>query len=150
MAKKKLLYVCPHLSTGGQPQYTYKQIKHFIDDFEIEVVEINNSGGDAYVVQKNRIKSLVPVHILGDNKRAIFDVIRTFQPDIIHFQEIPEFDLSIDIVEKIFSKDRKYFIITSTHGSYTNPSEIVYHPDKYVLVSQWSRQRFEEIGIETE
>ena len=111
MAKKKLLYVCPHLSTGGQPQYTYKQIKHFIDDFEIEVVEINNSGGDAYVVQKNRIKSLVPVHILGDNKRAIFDVIRTFQPDIIHFQEIPEFDLSIDIVEKIFSKDRKYFII---------------------------------------
>ena len=106
MAKKKLLYVCPHLSTGGQPQYTYKQIKHYINDFEIEVVEINNSGGDAYVVQKNRIKSLVPVHILGDNKRAIFDVIRTFQPDIIHFQEIPEFDLSIDIVEKIFSKDR--------------------------------------------
>ena len=150
MAKKKLLYVCPHLSTGGQPQYTYKQIKHYINDFEIEVVEINNSGGDAYVVQKNRIKSLVPVHILGDNKRAIFDVIRTFQPDIIHFQEIPEFDLSIDIVEKIFSKDRKYFIIASTHGSYTNPSEIVYHPDRYVLVSEWSRQRFEEIGIETE
>jgi len=122
MAKKKLLYVCPHLSTGGQPQYTYKQIKHFIDDFQIEVVEINNSGGDAYVVQKNRIKSLVSVHTLSDNKNTIFDIIRTFQPDIIHFQEIPEFDLPIDVVEKIFSKDRKYFIVCSTHGSYTNPS----------------------------
>ena len=113
MAKKKLLYVCPHLSTGGQPQYTYKQIKHFINDFEIEVVEINNSGGNAFVVQKNRIKSLVPVHTLGENKKEIFDIIRIFSPDIIHFQEIPEFDLSIDIVEKIFSKDRKYFILQS-------------------------------------
>ena len=56
--RKKLLYVCPHLSTGGQPQYTYKQIKHFIKDFDIEVVEINNSGGNAFVIQKNRIKSL--------------------------------------------------------------------------------------------
>jgi len=150
MAKKKLLYVCPHLSTGGQPQYTYKQIKHFIDEFEIEVVEINNSGGDAFVVQKNRIKSLVPVHTLGENKKEILDYIRMFNPDIIHFQEIPEFDLPIDIVEKIFSKDRNYFIVASTHGSYTNPSEIVYHPDKYVLVSEWSRQRFESLGIETD
>ena len=74
MAKKKLLYVCPHLSTGGQPQYTYKQLKHFINDFEIEVVEINNSGGNAFVVQKNRIKSLVPVHTLGENKKEIFDI----------------------------------------------------------------------------
>jgi len=148
MAKKKLLYVCPHLSTGGQPQYTFKQIKHFINDFEIEVVEINNSGGNAFVVQKNRIKSLVPVHTLGENKREIFDVIRIFSPDIIHFQEIPEFDLPIDIVEKIFSKDRNYFIVASTHGSYTNPSEIVYHPDKYILVSEWSRQRFEGLGVD--
>ena len=74
MAKKKLLYVCPHLSTGGQPQYTYKQIKHFINDFEIEVVEINNSGGNAFVVQKNRIKSLVPIHTLGSDKSKILEL----------------------------------------------------------------------------
>jgi len=148
--KNKLLYVCPHLSTGGQPQYTYKQIKHFLNDYEIEVVEINNSGGDAYVVQKNRIKSLVPVHTLGDNKRAILDVIRTFQPDIIHFQEIPEFDLSVEILEKVFSKERKYFIVCTTHGSFTNPSDIVYHPDRYVLVSEWSKQRFEDANLGVE
>jgi len=149
MSKKRLLYVCPHLSTGGQPQYTYKQIKHFLNDFQIEVIEINNSGGDAYVVQKNRIKSLVPVHTLGENKKQIFDYIRTFNPDIIHFQEIPEYDLPIDVVEKLFSSERKYFIVCTTHGSLTNPSEIIYHPDKYVLVSEWSRQRFESLGIET-
>ena len=32
MSKKKLLYVAPHLSTGGQPQYLYKQVKEFIKD----------------------------------------------------------------------------------------------------------------------
>jgi hypothetical protein len=149
MAKKKLLYVCPHLSTGGQPQYTYKQVKHFINEFEIEIVEINNSGGDAFVVQKNRIKSLVPVHTLGDNKSQILDIINVFQPDIIHFQEIPQFDLSTSILDRIFSDKRKYFIVASTHGSLTNPSEISYHPDRYVLVSEWSRRRFEDTGIET-
>jgi hypothetical protein len=152
MSKKKLLYVCPHLSTGGQPQYTYKQVKHFLNDFEIEVVEINNSGGDAFVVQKNRIKSLVPLHTLGENKKEILDIIRIFNPDIIHFQEIPQFDLGKDILDKIFDNKRKYFIIATTHGSFTNPSEITHHPDRYVLVSKWSKQKFDEanLGVETE
>jgi predicted O-methyltransferase YrrM len=150
MAKKKLLYVCPHLSTGGQPQYTYKQVKHFINEFEIEIVEINNSGGDAFVVQKNRIKSLVTVHTLGDNKSQIVDIINVFQPDIIHFQEIPQFDLATNILDRIFSDKRKYFIVASTHGSLTNPSEISYHPDRYVLVSEWSRQKFIDTGVETD
>ena len=146
--RKKLLYICPHLSTGGQPQYTYKQIKHFIKEFDIEVVELNNSGGDAFVVQKNRIKSLALVHTLSDDKSKVLDVIKEFKPDIIHFQEIPQFDLPSNILDQIFTKDREYFIIATTHGSFTNPSEIVYHPDKYVLVSEWSKQRFEDTGVE--
>ena len=150
MSKKKLLYVAPHLSTGGQPQYLYKQVKHFIKDFDIQVVEINNSGGNAFVVQKNRIKSLVEVHTLGDDKSEILNVINQFNPDIIHFQEIPQFDLATNILDQIFKKDRNYFIIASTHGSFTNPSEISYHPDRYILVSEWSRQKFEHTGVETQ
>jgi len=150
MSKKKLLYICPHLSTGGQPQYAYKQIKHFINDFEIQVIEINNSGGDAYVVQKNRIKSLVQVHTLGENKMPILDIINVFQPDIIHFQEIPQFDLSQDILNRIFSNKRKYFIVATTHGSFTNPEDIIYHPDRYVLVSEWSKQKFANANLNVE
>jgi hypothetical protein len=150
MSKKKLLYIAPHLSTGGQPQYLYKQVKEFIKDFDIQVVEINNSGGHAFVVQKNRIKSLVEVHTLGEDKSKILDVISEFKPDIIHFQEIPQFDLAPFILDQIFTKDRNYFIVASTHGSFTNPSEINYHPDRYILVSEWSRQRFIDTGVETE
>jgi predicted O-methyltransferase YrrM len=147
--RKKLLYVCPHLSTGGQPQYAYKQIKHFIDEFDIEVVEINNSGGNAFVVQKNRIKSLVTVHTLDEDKSEIIQIIEGYNPDIIHFQEIPEFDLPKYVLDIIFRKSRNYYIVATTHGSFTNPSEIVYQPDRYVLVSEWSRQRFIETGVET-
>ena len=150
MSKKKLLYVAPHLSTGGQPQYLYKQVKEFIKDFEIEVVEINNSGGTAFVVQKNRIKSLVPIHTLAEDKSKILQIIEDFKPDIIHFQEIPQFDLPPFALDVIFRKDRPYFIVASTHGSLTNPSEIAYHPDRYILVSEWSRQRFIETGVETD
>ena len=150
MSKKKLLYIAPHLSTGGQPQYLYKQVKHFIKDFDIQVVEINNSGGDAFVVQKNRIKSLVPIHTLAEDKSRILQIIEDFKPDIIHFQEIPQFDLPPFALDVIFRKDRPYFIVVSTHGSLTNPSEIAYHPDRYILVSEWSRQRFIETGVETD
>ena len=150
MSKKKLLYVAPHLSTGGQPQYLYKQVKEFIKDFDIQVVELNNSGGTAFVVQKNRIKSLVPIHTLGEDKSEIINIINQFNPNIIHFQEIPQFDLAPFILDQIFKKDRNYFIIASTHGSLTDPSEISYHPDKYILVSEWSRQKFIDTGIETD
>jgi hypothetical protein len=148
--RKKLLYVAPHLSTGGQPQYLYKQVKEFIKDFDIEVVEINNSGGDAFVVQKNRIKSLAIVHTLDEDKSKILDIIKGFKPDIIHFQEIPQFDLAFNILDVIFRKDRPYFILATTHGSLTTTSDIIYHPDRYVLVSEWSRKRFEGLGVETD
>jgi predicted O-methyltransferase YrrM len=149
MSKKKLLYVAPHLSTGGQPQYLYKQVKEFIKDFDIQVVEINNSGGDAFVVQKNRIKNLTIVHTLGDDKSLILNVIDEFKPDIIHFQEIPQFDLAPFVLDRIFRKDRPYFIVATTHGSLTTTADIIYHPDRYVLVSEWSRRKFEGLGVET-
>jgi hypothetical protein len=150
MLKRKLLYIAPHLSTGGQPQYLYKQIECFKNEFEIEVVEINNVGGEQFAVQKNRIRNSVPLHILGDDKSKILDIIRKYNPDIIHFHEIPQFDLSDDILNKIFDNSkRNYKIVVTTHGSHTNPAEIKYHPDRYVLVSEWSRQKFEPTNVDT-
>ena len=147
---KKLLYVCPHLSTGGQPQFVLKQIENFKDEFQIEVVEVHNSGGNAFVVQKNKIKSLVPIHTLYEDKTEILNVIERFNPDVIHFHEIPEHFLDTKILDKIWDTNRKYFIISTTHGSFTNPDEIVYQPDRYVLVSEWSRRKFEHLGIDTQ
>ena len=150
MLKRKLLYIAPHLSTGGQPQYLYKQIESFKNDFEIEVVEINNVGGEEFAVQKNKIRNSVPLHILGNDKSKILDVINKFNPDIIHFHEIPQFDLSKEVLDKIFDNSkRNYKIVVTTHGSFTNPNEITHHPDRYVLVSEWSKRGFESTNVET-
>ena len=149
MSKPKLLYVASHLSTGGMPQYLLKQIQTFISDFEIEVIEYNNHSGGVFVVQKNQINDLVRLHTLEDDKTDILKLVDKIKPNIIHFTEIPEHFISHNILDKLWNKKRKYFIVSSTHGSGTNPDEIKYHPDRYVLVSEWSRRKFEHLGIDT-
>jgi len=37
--KPRILYVAPHLSTGGMPQYLYKKIESFNDQAEIYCVQ---------------------------------------------------------------------------------------------------------------
>ena len=151
MVKKKLLYVASHLSTGGMPQYLLKQIQTFKDEFEIQVVEYNNHSGDAFVVQKNQINDLVKLHTLYENKgETLRVIIEAEKPDIIHFTEIPEHFIDHSTLDKIFGdKKRKFDIVCSTHGSFTNPDEIRYQPDRYILVSEWSRRKFEHLGIDT-
>ena len=48
--KLKILYISPHLSTGGLPQYLWKKIEAFNDVGEVYCVEYDYLG-DAYVVQ---------------------------------------------------------------------------------------------------
>ena len=150
MAKKKLLYVASHLSTGGMPQYILKQVESFIDGFDIQVVECANHS-DVFVVQKKKIQELAIVHTLGEDKSELLDIIENEKPDIIHFTEIPEHYLPHELLDTIFgNKDRDYMIVCSTHGSFTNPDEIKYQPDRYVLVSEWSRRKFEHLGVDTQ
>ena len=151
MSKRKLLYVASHLSTGGMPQYLLKQIQTFKDEFEIQVVEYNDHSGGVFVVQKNQINDLVKLHTLYENKgEELRKIISEESPDIIHFTEIPEHFIEHSTLDKIFAnKKRKYNIACSTHGSFTNPNEIKYHPDRYVLVSEWSRRRFEHLKVDT-
>ena len=146
MPKKKLLYITPHLSTGGLPQYLLKKIESFKDKFDIYVVEYQNLSGE-YVVQKNKIKQLLGEHkliTLGANKHTLLSVIENINPDIIHFEEIPEHFVDHSVLTEIFNKkERLYYIIATTHSSYTDPSKLLFIPDKFVLVSEWSKNKFE-------
>lgn len=141
----KILYVAPHLSTGGMPQYLYKQISYFCKEHQIEVVDYTNSGGDDFVVQKDRIKELVPVH-----NHILMEVYERMAPDVIHFQEIPETFLPSDVLQVLFAPDRKHFNIATPHSSTVNPDTISYHPDKYVFVCKWSQDRFAHLGIDSD
>lgn len=142
---KKLVYIVPHLSTGGMPQYLLAQIKSFQNDFDIYCIEWEDITGGVLVVQKNKIKSLLGNKLitLPNNKDVIIDLLNTLNPDIIHFQEIPENFIKYNILYKIYSKGRDYNIVVTTHSSHTKPEKLKFLADKFVLVSNWSKNVFE-------
>ena len=59
--KIKILFLAPHLSTGGMPSFLLRRIKALMnnENFELFVVEWADIGGWAYVVQKNEIKRII-------------------------------------------------------------------------------------------
>ena len=91
--KKKLLYIAPHLSTGGLPQYLCKKIELIKDDYSIYVIEWDNHTGGRLVVQRNKIVDLVPSEkffTLSEDKTEILDIIDLINPDYIHLEEIQD------------------------------------------------------------
>jgi glycosyltransferase involved in cell wall biosynthesis/predicted O-methyltransferase YrrM len=140
----KLLFVTPHLSTGGLPQYLVKKIESFKNEYEIWCIEYSNISDD-FVVQKNKIKKLLTNKLitLGDNKFEIINHIKNISPDVIHFEEVPESFVNDNILNIIYDDSRNYNIVVTTHSSTTNPEQLRYLADKFILVSEWSREIFQ-------
>ena len=144
---KKLLMITPHLSTGGQPQYLLRQIESYVGEYEIHCIEYSNITGGVFVVQRDKILGIIGDRLitLGDDKSTIVNIINQINPDIIHFQEIPETFVEAGLLDIIYRADREYFIVVTTHSSHTDPGSIKYTADKFVLVSEWSRKSFLKI-----
>jgi FkbM family methyltransferase len=147
--KRKILYIAPHLSTGGMPQYLYKQMELLKDEFEIYCVEWGDVTGGVLVVQRNKIKTLLGNRLitLGEKKEELFEVIKRINPEVVHLQEIPELFMSYDISEKLYSKERNYSIIETSHDSSQSSKSKRFFPDKFLFVSQYQVGLYKELGI---
>ena len=152
--KKKVLFITPHLSTGGCPQYLYRKIVEHTGEIEAYVVEWDNIGGDAFVVQKNRIREWIGsnrLFTLGENKDQIFDIIEEINPEVIHLEEIGETFIPYSVMERMFlGEDRNYFITETTHSSFSKKETKVFLPDKFFFVSDFSQKEFEPLGVPSE
>ena len=147
---EKLLYVAPHLSTGGLPQYLTKKIELLKNDFEIYLVEWSDCTGGVLVVTRNKIVKLVDkdkFFTLGDNKQELINIINQVKPDIIHLEEIPEFFMDFDIANQIYNKDRTYKIVETSHDSSYDVTQKKFFPDKFMFVSQWQVNQYKDIDI---
>jgi len=149
---KKLLFITPHLSTGGQPQYLYKQIQSLINDYEIYCIEWDNHTGGKLVVQRNRIQSILGNRLitLGEDKNWILNEIVGINPDIIHFQELPEYFIPYELALRIYKSDRRYKIIETSHDSGFDINAKLHFPDRFLMVSDYQVNKFKELGIPTE
>jgi autotransporter strand-loop-strand O-heptosyltransferase len=143
--KMRILYLAPHLSTGGMPQFLLKRIEALKDytDCEIYVVEYQCYSLD-FVVQRDKIKSLLLENFttLFEDKMELFKIIEQWNPDIIHIDE-PSERLDREMVKKLYSPNRKYRIVETCHDvSFEPNNEKIFHPDSYIFCSPYHEQTF--------
>jgi glycosyltransferase involved in cell wall biosynthesis len=141
---KKIIYITPHLSTGGCPKYLQLKVEYFINEYQIWVVEWSDITGSVFVVQKEKIREIIGQNLitLGENKEEILSTISDIQPDYIHFEEIAEDFISYSLLKKIWSPNRNYKILETTHSSFTSISNKSFLPDRWVFPSEFSVEKF--------
>ena len=151
--KLKLMYVVPHLSTGGMPQFVLKRIESLLEyknEIEVFLVEYSQFS-DTYIVQRNKIIELLDVghfFTLGwftepEKKYQLIDIIKENKIDIVHIEEIPEgFEsfnkIPLDILNQLYDNNRTWKIVESCHNIwFDGNSNKKLNPDYYSFVTPY-------------
>lgn len=143
----KVLFLAPHLSTGGMPAFLLKRIQSLQDmNIEIHVVEYANHS-DHYVVQKNQIKQLVDnFYTLGENKLEIVNIIKNNSIDIVHIEEMIEDghnNWPEEFRQAIYDDNRTWRVIETCHNIVFKPDiEKRHHPDAYAFCTPHHMKTF--------
>ncbi len=147
--KRTLVYIAPHLSTGGLPQYLFKQIESTMEDFNVYCIEWENVTGGVLVIQRNRIQRILGERLitLPENKEELFKVLDSLKPDVIHLQEIPELFMPGHIASKLYASNRKYSLIETSHDSSFDTRNKLFFPDKFLMVSKYQINQYRTLGI---
>lgn len=148
---EKLIIITPHMSTGGCPQFVLKRIEMLKDFYEIYCIEYNFVSPH-FVVQRNKV-----IEIIGDrfipifgNKNKLIDLLTNIKPDIIHIEEFSETFMDIEVCNFIFKDERRYKIIETTHGSNDRSSMKINLPDKFIFVSEWSKNMYSHFAVDSD
>lgn len=144
----KILFVTPHLSTGGCPQYLLKKIQLLKDIHDVYCVEYNDYG-EWFNIQKTQVRDTLKSNyfVLKDNKHELLDIISRVNPDIIHLEEMPEYFMADDVAKKIYVNDRKYFVVETSHDSSFNVATKRFFPDHFVFVSEYQNKALSSLRI---
>jgi len=146
----KIVYITPHLSTGGCPQFLLKKIQLLYGEHEVHCIEHADHG--SFTVQKNQIREILGkrLHEVNYNREKILDIVNEVKPDVIHLEELPEYFLEKNIADKLYTKNRKYKIIETSHDSSFDPNGKCYFPDHFMFVSKYQMEQMKVLGIPSE
>lgn len=148
----KILFVAPHLSTGGMPAFLLKRIELLqkYTDANVYVVEFKNYSSE-YIVQKNKINKLTQVITLGTDKMMLIDIIKNLKIDIVHIDEMIEgFDshnqVPEELMKALYAKDRTWRIVETCHNVWFNPNTTKrFHPDAYAFCTPYHLKTFADM-----
>lgn len=152
----KVLFIAPHLSTGGMPAFLLKRIQSLINYTNVEVFVVEWCDySPNFIVQKEQIKKLVgdnffnfgslgnPESGVHGNKKDFIQFLYDKEINIIHIEEIPEgFDsynpFNLDLQKEIYNPNHPWRIIETCHNMYFTPdTSKVYEPDGYACVTPY-------------
>jgi len=147
----KLLLIIPHMSTGGLPQVVLKRVESLIKEFDIYVIEYQYLSV-SNIIQREKLINLLGEKFISmghgyENKHKFKNYIDYIKPDIIHVEEIPELFLSKEHSDIIYSKNRYYKLFETTHTSTFNIENKKYFPDRFLFVSEYSKNEYEKFNI---
>lgn len=155
--KLKILYLAPHLSTGGMPAFLLRRLLDIIkysDEIEPFVVEYSYFS-DVNTVQRNKILELIPSSnfwSLGgyseseDVKSKIIDIIKDNNIDIVHIDECIEgFEsfnkVPTNLIKKLYAENRTWRIVETCHNNWFNPVSMKQNkPDAYAFCSPYHKE----------
>jgi autotransporter strand-loop-strand O-heptosyltransferase len=143
----RVLFVAPHLSTGGMPAFLLKRIQSLQNtNIDIYVVEYANHS-DHFVVQKNQIKQLVSnFWTLGEDKMELIDIIKNNKINVVHVEEMVEDGWNNwpePLREALYATDRTWSMIETCHNIVFKPDvEKRYHPDAYAFCTPHHNKTF--------
>ena len=143
--KTKLLFLAPHLSTGGMPSFLLKRIQLLNDFFDIYVVEYECLS-DIYVLHRNQIKELVgnKFYTLDTNKLELINIINKHKIDIVHIEHEAEgFDMNM--ISLLYNNDRKYKIVETCHNIVFKAKDKIFTPDAFALCTPHHIETFKDI-----
>lgn len=147
----KILFLAPHLSTGGMPSFLLKRIESLLEYYprlEIFVVEYSDFSPE-YVVQKNKIRSILPksnFYTLGADKSELINIIKNNNIDIVHVDEVLEgFDsynqVSDVLLNELYHPNRTWRIIETCHNVWFDPNTSKkFNPDGYVFCTPYHKE----------
>ncbi len=158
----KLLIITPHLSTGGSPQYILDYLKYHKNKYsEIKLIEFTEFSWE-YTIQKNKLINLLGkenVYTLGtygsptfnQDKEKLLPILESYSPDIIWMNEVPEayeYKLPPDsVMSVLYSPERKYKIIETTHNNSLNFKTKTFMPDEFMFCSPNHIKESEHLNI---
>lgn len=151
--KMKVLFIAPHLSTGGMPEFLLSRVKSLSNEdyIDVHVMEYCQYS-DTYTVQRDLIKKLIPpdrFHEVGflnsmeESARGmkVIGIIDSINPDVIHIEECPEaFDgfnrISKEAQDWIYDPNQRWKIVETCHNIWFNPKrDKKVFPDAFATVS---------------
>ena len=143
----KVLFLAPHLSTGGMPAFLLKRIEALLGFTDVEVFVVEwKMYSPTFIVQRSKIQELVGKNFISfsgnkELQKGIIDYCYTKQIDIIHIEEIPEgFDsfnpFDPKLQKELYNPIHPWKIIETPHGMAFQPdTNKLYDPDAYACVS---------------